>query len=167
MKISMSLIIILTTIFCVLPYIWFVFIAKTKSNKIKNLINNALQREDVQFNTTEKWNNNFIGIEEAKNLLLFLKMNSQEIPFVRIGLDELKSCQIKIKSREYIKEKKRETELQSLDLELTYYTEKEPVILNFYDMNDEFTEDFEMKRIEKWQGLIQHQINSYAIKKSA
>lgn len=163
----MSVVIILTTLCCVIPYIWFAFVGKNDAQKLKKLIKNAVKKENVLFSIKEQWSNNLIGIDETKNLLLFIKVNSPETPFVRIDLSELKSCQIKIKSREYIKEKKRETELQSLDLEFIFYTEKEPIILNFYDMNDDFTEYYEMKRIEKWQALIQQQINSYSIKKSA
>ncbi|MBK5214763.1 MAG: hypothetical protein JJE55_14010 [Flavobacteriaceae bacterium] len=167
MKISMSVVIILTTLCCVLPYIWFVFIAKNEAQKIKKLVKDAIKKENVSFNTKEQWHNNLIGIDETKNLLLFVKMNSQETPFVRIDFSELKSCRINIKSRDFKKEKKWETELQALDLELTFFSEKEAIILNFYDMNDDFTEYYEMKRIEKWQALIQQKINTYSIKKSA
>jgi len=167
MKISMSVVIILTTLFCVLPYIWFVFITKNNNNKYKKLIKDALKKENVSFSTKEQWNNNLIGIDESNYLLLFLKINSQETPFVRIDLSELKSCRINIKSRDYKKDNKRETELQALGLEFTFFSEKEPIYLNFYDMDDDFAEHFEMKRIEKWQALIQHEINSYSLKKTA
>ncbi len=163
----MSVIIILTTLFCVLPYLWFVFIARTNTKKIKKQIKDAIKSENVSFSKKEQWNNNFIGIDESKNLLMFLKMNSQETPFLRIDLNELKSCQINRKSRDFKKEKKMETELQSLDLELTFFTEKEAIILNFYNMKDEFSEDFEMKRIEKWQVLIQQKINTFSNKRAA
>ncbi|MCZ4318763.1 hypothetical protein O4H26_07160 [Aequorivita viscosa] len=167
MKISMSVVIILTTLCCVIPYIWFVFIGKNDTQKLKKLIKNAVKKENVLFSIKEQWNNNLIGIEETKNCLLFIKMISPETPFLRIDISELQSCRINIKSRDYKKEKKWETELQALDLELTFFSEKEAIILNFYDMNDDFTEYFEMKRIEKWQALIQQKINSYSVKKSA
>jgi hypothetical protein len=151
----------------VLPYIWFVFIAKNDTQKLKKLIKVAVKKENVSFSIKEQWNNNLIGIDETKNLLLFIKVNSPETPFLRIDISELQSCRINIKSRDYKKEKKRETELQALDLQLTFFSEKEAISLNFYDVNDDFTEYFEMQRIEKWQALIQHQINSYSIKKTA
>lgn len=167
MKISMSLVIIITTLFCVLPYIWFVFIAKNDAQKLKKIIADALKKENVSLSANEQWNKNLIGIDERKNLLLYTKMNSHETPFLRIDLSELQSCRINIKSRDYKKDEKRETELQALDLELTFFTEKDPIYLNFYDVNDDFAEFFEMKRIEKWQTLIQQKINSYSIKISA
>ena len=153
----MSAIIIITTL----------IIARNNSNKIKKQINNAVKKENLLFSIKEQWSNHFIGIDDVQNTLLFLSENSLKSPYLKINLQGIKSCQIIKKSRDYKKEKKTETELQSLDLEISFYTEKEPLTLNFYDMSDEFAENFEMKRIEKWQALIQQKIFSLQINRKA
>jgi hypothetical protein len=155
MKISMSVMIILTTLFCVLPFAWFMFIGKNNSRKKEKLFKDAIKDENLSFNTKEQWNNNFIGIDESKNILMFIKLIKQEASILKIDLNEIKSCQINKKTRDFKRENKMETELQSLDLELAFLTKSEIVTLNFYDINDEFSEEFEMKRAEKWQTLIQ------------
>lgn len=167
MKISMSTIILITTLCCVLPYLWFVIIARNGTNKLKKQINNAVKKENLLFRTKEQWSNHFIGVDDVQNTLLFLSANSLKTPYLKISLQDVKSCQIIKKSRNYKKEMKTETELQSLDLEISFYSNKEPFMLNFYDMNDEFAENFEMKRIEKWQALIQQKILSLQVNRRA
>jgi hypothetical protein len=130
-------------------------IGKNNTRKKEKIFKEAIKGENVSFNTKEQWNNNFIGFDESKNILMFIKLINQEASFLRIDLNDLKSCQINRKTRDFKKEKKLETELQTLDLELTLSTKNEIITLNFYDINDEFSEDLEMKRAEKWQTLIQ------------
>ena len=158
--------IIFTTLFCVLPYLWFILIGNNNSKKNEKLFKDVIKRENVSLNTKEQWNNNFIGIDESKNILMFIKLINQEATSLKIDLNQLKSCQINRKTRDYKKEKKVETELQSLDLELIL--KNETVTIHFYNMNDQFSEDMEMNRAEKWQTLIeQSKLKSISHKKAA
>lgn len=155
MKISMSTTIIVTLLFCILPYLWFIFLGKTNTKKTAKLFKDAIKKENLSFSVKEQWHSNLIGIDKSGSFLLFLKLNSPAEDFLKIDLSEVQSCQINVKSREFIKEKKRETVLQSLDLELTFLTERDPILLNFYDNNIDFQENFELKRAEKWKVLIE------------
>jgi hypothetical protein len=49
-----------------------------------------------------------------------------------------------------------QTDLQSLSLEFLFLKEKKIITLNFYDINDDFSQDSEIERAEKWQTLIEH-----------
>jgi hypothetical protein len=152
----------------VLPYLWFILIGKNNRNKNEKLLKDYIKAEDVSFNIKEQWNNNFIGIDESKNILMFIKLINQETSSLKIDLTQLKSCQINIKTKDFKKEKKIETELQSLDLELAFLFKSEIITLHFYSTNDEFSEDFELKRVEKWQTLIeQSRLKSILHKKVA
>lgn len=154
MKLSESVMTILMIVLGILPFIWFTYLGKKVSGKSKNIINDLLKKEDFNFNQKELWNHNFIGIDEVKNKLLFIKLSSGENSIERINLNEVKSCQINKTTRDYKREKKMESELQTLSLELTFIVGKPKMILNFYDINDSLSEDFEMKRAEKWQQII-------------
>ena len=167
MKVSISVMIIFTTLLCVLPFVWFMLMGKNTTRKNGKLFKNVIKEENASFNVKEQWNNNFIGIDESKNVLMFIKLNNQETPFLRIDLNDIKSCQINKKTRDLKKDKKMESELQSVDLEFTYLTKKEMIVLNFYDINDEFSEDLEMKRAEKWQALIKETQQKKILNKSA
>ena len=162
----MSAILIFTTLFVVLPYLWFILIGKINSNKNDKLFKDVIKRENMSFNTKEQWNNNFIGIDESKNILMFIKLINQETSFSKIDLNKLKSCQINRKIMDLKKEKKTESKLQSLDLELIM--KSDTITLHFYDTNDQFSEDMEMKRAEKWQTLIeQSKFTTISLKKAA
>lgn len=160
MKISISVMIIFTTLFCVLPYLWFILVGKNNSKKNEKLFKDVIKKENMSFNTQEQWNNNFIGLNESQNILMFIKLINQEVSFFKIDLGQLKSCQINRKARDFKKEKKIETELQSVDLELAFLFKNETITLHFYNTNDEFSEDMEMKRAEKWQSLILQSITN-------
>lgn len=154
MKISITAIIIYTTLFCVLPYLWFIFIGKNNSKKKEKLFKDVIKKENISFDTQEQWNNNFIGLNESQNIMMFINLSNQEASFFKIDLSQLQSCKINRKARDFKKEKKMESELQSVDLELTFLNKNETITLHFYDNNEEFSEDMEMKRAEKWQSLI-------------
>lgn len=167
MKISISVMIIFTTLFCVLPYLWFILIGKNNSKKNEKLFKDVIKKENMSFNTQEQWNNNFIGLNESQNILMFIKLINQEVSFFKIDLSQLKSCGINRKARDFKKEKKIETELQSVDLELAFLF-NETITLRFYDVDEEFSEYLEMKRAEKWQSLIiQTKTNAVARIKAA
>lgn len=154
MKLSESFITILMIILGITPFIWFTYLGRKALGKSKNIIKDLLKKEDFNFNQKEFWNHNFIGIDEAKNKLLFIKLSSGENQIERINLNEVKSCQISKTTKDYKREKKMETELQTLNLELTFTSVKPKLILNFYDIDEKLSEDLELKRAEKWQQLI-------------
>lgn len=154
MKPSETFMTIFITILAILPFIWFTYLGKKAGNKSKKEIKAILQNEQMKFSASEFWNHHFIGIDDLKNTLLFIKLNSGDNQIVRINLNEVKSCQINKNTRDYKREKKMESELQTLDLELTFASQKPKLTLNFYDINDKLSEEFEMKRAENWQQLI-------------
>lgn len=155
MKISMSVMIIFTTVFCIFPFAWFLIMGKYNTKKIENKFKEAIKRENLNFNTKEQWNHNLIGIDASKNILAFMKLIDQEVSVIKIDLNQIKGCNINKQTREVKKEKKIETEMQSLHLELSFLMNSEITSLNFYDINDQLCEYFEMQRVEKWQTLIE------------
>lgn len=167
MKISMSVMIILTTLFCVVPFLWFMLIGKNATRKKEKLFKDAIKGENLSFNNKEQWNNNFIGLDESQNVLIFIKLVNQEANILKVDLKQIKTCQINRKTREFKKEKKMESELQSLDLELSIQSNGEPIALNFYDIVEEFSEDLELKRAEKWQTLIRQRSHISIFNKKA
>jgi hypothetical protein len=154
MKISMSTIYIITTLFCVLPCIYFIFIGKKNTNNKDKLFKDTLKDENVSLSLTEQWNNKFLGFDESKNMLLFMKLMNQEVSLLKIDLNQIKSCQINKKTRDVKKENKMQTELQSLSLEFLFLKKNEIITFNFYDINDDFSQDLEIERADKWQTLI-------------
>ncbi|MEZ4792189.1 MAG: hypothetical protein R2783_01545 [Gelidibacter sp.] len=154
MKISEYVVTGIITILGVTPFIWFTYIGKKASGKSKSVIKDLLKEESLDFHQKEFWNHNFIGIDEAKNSLLFIKIKSPENEIAKIDLNDVKSCKIQKSTRDYKRDKRMESELQTLDLQLVFESKRPTVDFNFYDIEDHLSEDFEMKRAEKWQQLI-------------
>ncbi|SDB31632.1 hypothetical protein SAMN03097699_0665 [Flavobacteriaceae bacterium MAR_2010_188] len=150
----MSVMIVLTTLFCVLPYLYFMLMGNYNTKKKEKLFKDAIKGENLTLNNKEQWNDSFIGLDESRNILIFIKLVNQEPTILKVDLKQITTCQINRKTREFKKEKKMESELQSLDLELTIQSKGEPITFNFYDIVEEFSENLELKRAEKWQTLI-------------
>lgn len=154
MKISMMVMMIFTTLFCLVPYIWFIFIGQKNIKKKKKQFTNTIKDLNLSFTVKEQWNNNFIGYDESHNMLIFIKLNNQEFNILKIQLKLLKSCQINVTTQTIVNNHKSVSKLQSLDLELTMQSNDVPLILNFYDSQEEFSEDLELRRAQKWESLI-------------
>ena len=60
-----------------------------------------------------------------------------------------------------------QTELQSLSLEFQFLKKNEIITFNFYDINDDFSQDLEIERAEKWQALIEQNKSKITSNRSA
>lgn len=155
MKLSENVMTGLMIVLGILPFIWFTYLGKKASGKSKNKIKELLKKEDLNFGEKEFWNHNFIGIDEVKHQLLFVKLTPTENHITRLDLHDVKSCLIQKTTRDFKIDKRSESELQMLNLDFTFVSNKPKESLNFYDITEGLSEDFEMKRAEKWQQEIQ------------
>jgi hypothetical protein len=154
MKLSMTAIIIATAIFVILPYLCFLLKGHNRRRKKELLIRNTLNDLDLSFDHKEQWNNNYIGIDVYRGILVFVRLIKKDSHLIKINLNNLKDIQIKRKVRSYKTEKKVDTELKSVDLELFMTTSEDPILLHFFSSKEKFMEDMEKKRAEKWESLI-------------
>lgn len=154
MKISLTLLIILTTLTVILPYLWFIRIASRNTQKQDRFFRDILKKENLNFNVKEQWNNNYLGIDKDNKILLFIKHLEIDSVVLKIDLNQIQSCQIKKIAKDIKKYNKTETELQTIDLELHHFTNGIPTNLNLFDTNELYAQDFEMKRAERWKALI-------------
>lgn len=68
MKISMSVMIILTTLFLCGTIFMVHAYRKNATRKKEKLFKDAIKGENLSFNNKEQWNNNFIGLDESQNV---------------------------------------------------------------------------------------------------
>lgn len=167
MKISLTLVTIVITLLAVLPFFWFMLIGKNTERKHKKRLEEIIKGENLILNQKEQWNNNFIGIDETKKVLLFVKLDTLDHITQKIDLHDIKSCHINKITRDFKIDKKMESELLTLNLDLTFVTGKPDITLNFYEIKDYFSEEFEMKRAEDWETLIKKHIHKQTMNVSA
>jgi hypothetical protein len=127
---------------------------QTTIKKKEKQFTNIIKDLNLSFDITEQWNNNFIGYCQIKNVLIFIKLNNQEFSLFTVEINQLKSCQINATTQTLVKDNKSVSSLDTVDLEVIMQGNQAPLILNFYDSNEEFTEDLELKRAQKWEALI-------------
>lgn len=143
---------IIINLLWILPIVYFIFLRKLESTKKESKLHALLKETGMSFNVNEQWSNNFIGLDSTQKVLVFVK-NIDENPAIQtFHLKDLKGCTIISDTRSYKKDNKLETELISLNLELVFLNQK--VLVNLYNKQRMLTQNFELKRAEKWKTLI-------------
>lgn len=165
MKTSLVIISTLLILSVFLPVILFIYNGRKNTSNIKKQINALIKGNGITYSHKEIWRKNFIGMSNNNKTLTYIHFKLGK-PFVgNINLSDIKQCQI-IKNIDGGRGKP--TNLKSLDLELTYKLPKNPnVIINFFNIDDDLTEDLELQRIEKWYTLIQNAIQEQQMVKMA
>ena len=164
MKLSFTLIEILVVSSVFVPFFIFIYKGLNSASKTKQKAEKITKLSGFVYKLKEVWVNKFIGLAEDDNMLTYIQFNEDKHKIFNLKLSEIKSCEL---ITNYKTGKDKVTRLQYLDLKIAFYSSlNEEVILNFFNTNDGFTEDYEMLRVEKWNNIINKNIN-IALKKAS
>ena len=165
MKISLILISTLLILSVFFPLFLFIYNGFKNTSNIKHRIESLLKNNGIIYATKETWHHNFIGISNDNTKLTYVHFNTEQPKISTIDLTEIKECHI-LKSQ--VKEKEKIIRLKNLDLEFIYKASNKPnVIINFFNLDEDLSEDYELKRVEKWQQIIKMSLPEQAIIKKA
>jgi len=165
MKISLILISTLLTLSVFFPLFLFIYNGFKNTSNIKHRIESLLKNNGIIYTTKETWHHNFIGISNDNTKLTYVHFNTDEPKISTIDLTEIKECHI-LKSQ--VKEKEKIIRLKNLDLEFIYKASNKPnVIINFFNLDEDLSEDYELKRVEKWQQIIKTSLPEQVMIKKA
>jgi len=165
MKISLVIISTLLTLSVFFPLFLFIYNGFKNTSNIKHRIESLIKNNGIIYTTKETWHHNFIGISNDNTKLTYVHFNTDEPKISTIDLTEIKECHI-LKSQ--VKEKEKIIRLKNLDLEFIYKASNKPnVIINFFNLDEDLSEDYELKRVEKWQQIIKMSLPEQAIIKKA
>ena len=165
MKISLIIISTLLTFSVFFPLFLFIYNGFKNTSNIKHRIEALIKNNGIIYTTKETWHHNFIGISNDNTKLTYVHFNTDEPKISTIDLTEIKECHI-LKSQ--VKEKEKIIRLKNLDLEFIYKASNKPnVIINFFNLDEDLSEDYELKRVEKWQQIIKMSLPEQAIIKKA
>ena len=165
MKISLIIISTLLTFSVFFPLFLFIYNGFKNTSNIKHRIESLIKNNGILYTTKETWHHNFIGISNDNTKLTYVHFNTDEPKISTIDLTEIKECHI-LKSQ--VKEKEKVIRLKNLDLEFIYKASNKPnVIINFFNLDEDLSEDYELKRVEKWQQIIKMSLPEQAIIKKA
>lgn len=124
---------------------------KMISKKVKEIA----KEDRLKFDLKESWGNSIIAIDKTQKVLVFSKIVNDGVIVEKIALDQVAKSTIHKKLVPERSNMGNSNVLQKLDLEITFSNhQKETLMLNFYDMDNSFAEDYEMQRAEKWNTVI-------------
>jgi len=147
------------------PLFLFIYNGFKNTSNIKHRIESLLKNNGIIYATKETWHHNFIGISNDNTKLTYVHFNTDEPKISTIDLTEIKECHI-LKSQ--VKEKEKVIRLKNLDLEFIYKASNKPnVIINFFNLDEDLSEDYELKRVEKWQQIIKMSLPEQVMIKKA
>ena len=165
MKVSLIFISILLILSVFFPLFLFIYNGFKNTSNIKHRIESLLKNNGIIYATKETWHHNFIGISNDNTKLTYVHFNTEQPKISTIDLTEIKECHI-LKSQ--FKERNKIIRLQNLDLEFIYKTSNKPhEIINFFNLDEDLSEDYELQRIEKWHKLIFNAIPKQRLIKEA
>ena len=165
MKISIILISTLLTLFVFFPLFLFIYNGIKNSSNIKHRIESLIKNNNIIYAAKEIWHHNFIGISNDKTKLTYIHFNDDKPKISTIDLTEIKECNI---LKTHVKGKEKLISLQSLNLEFIYKTSNKPnEIINFFNLDEDLGEDYELQRAEKWQRIIKTALPEQVIIKKA
>lgn len=165
MKISIILISTILTLSVFFPLLLFIYNGFRNTSSIKNKITSLLKNNGIMYTDKEVWHHNFIGISEDKKTLTYIHFNDNKPKITTIDLTEIKECNI---LKTHINGKEKLISLQNLDLAFVYKTSNKPnEIINFFNLDEDLGEDYELQRAEKWHKLIFNAIPKQRLIKEA
>jgi hypothetical protein len=138
----------------------------THLKKLKKIFDTIVKDNNLKLDQSECWANTCIGIDISQQKLLY-KNGLESDNYQIINLKDINACELIKSTSQKRGDKKVVNELKALDLKLSMKSNKASIILNFYDANNSYAEDFELKRIEKWIIIINNNLVFRTVKNVA
>lgn len=155
MDISMLLISVFLVLAVVVPFIILNFSGKGEAKTIANRVKQFAKEAQLKLDVKESWGNTFIAIDKTKRTLVFSKMVNNEVVIKDIVLNGVEKVGIQKTTKMVKTNSGKKNVLQKLNLEITFFAHDEKtLLLNFYDLEQIYPEDYELKRAEKWSAII-------------
>ncbi|MEJ1223190.1 hypothetical protein [Sediminicola sp. 1XM1-17] len=143
------------------PFFIIDFSGKSGIKQMRKLFKMEVVNHNLKLTEEENWGNTFIGLDKEQKKLIFMKVLGTEPLIHVIDLSKVMACEIDSKVNTVKTKTKRETILQKLNLKITAIeSNNAEVILNFYDAEGIYGEDFEFARAEKWKSIIKGYIHT-------
>ncbi|KQC32007.1 hypothetical protein AAU57_00725 [Nonlabens sp. YIK11] len=150
-----------------IPYYLFISAGTSETKKIALKIKKVVLENNLQISQDERWNHKYIGIDTQQKVLVFLKAATAENAVSQdtvqiLNLAHVKNCLV----IEHRKGNKANAVLERLDLQI-HLINGTSQLLNFYNLDDNDAEDYEVQRAEKWKTIITTQLRAGASVKRA
>ncbi len=165
MKIDFIIVSSILVITCFLPFILFPLLVNTKKKNLRRKFKEEALR--LSFNITFKliWNSNIAGIDILKKQFLFVQEPESEYFIHHIDLNKIGQVKLLSHYEKYSLHNKLVQTLARVDLEFCDNNTGEPLTLNLFNYDLNYTEDFEIKNAENLVSELQKYLNTRPILK--
>ncbi|WP_156877180.1 hypothetical protein [Salinimicrobium terrae] len=136
-----------------LSYFLFILIGRKESGRLKNKFSEETKKHQLRFEEKDSWNNNIIGLDKEKNKILLVQKKRTELVSEIIDLKQVCTCEILQEVQTLKIEQRTETILQRLDLQLKLHNGTMQIV-NLYNCEETYMQDYELKHAEKWNRTI-------------
>ncbi|MDX1326082.1 MAG: hypothetical protein R3299_00160 [Arenibacter sp.] len=166
---SMILISVLLVLAVVVPLIVLNISGKGETKTVIHKTKEYAKEAQLKFNTKESWGNRFIAIDKNRNVLVFSRMVNGEVMIRKIALEKVEKVEVQMETKTVKVNAVKEKLLQKMELAIGCYDQPDnPLVLNFYELGQIYTEDYEQRRAEKWKAIINEAAkNNEMVKKVA
>lgn len=161
MNISMPLLSVLLVLATVTPFLILNYSGKGEAKILTKKADSLKKELNLKFSLKERWGNSFIGLDVDQNTLVFMKVYDGVVATEIIDLATVGKSEIIKLDKVDRNANGKEVVLEKLDLRIAFFDMGKPdKLLNFYDLEDVYLEDYELRRAEKWNAAIANAIVS-------
>lgn len=165
MKIDFIIISGIMVIISFLPFILFPILRSKEERKLKNKFKNTASALGFNLSYEISWNNNLAGIDILKRQFLLVQNINNEFSIQQVNLNKIQYIKLLIVNREVVQDKKRFESLSRVDLEFYENHLGEPVVLNLFNYELNYTQDLEIKNAQKLVSELQKYVVTQPILK--
>ncbi|HUH27210.1 hypothetical protein [Gelidibacter sp.] len=160
MDISLNVVMLVVVLIVIVPFAWFIMAERSAVSKKKKAFQKIAQAQNLNLSQVEYWNNHCLGYDAQENTLLHNNLNTPDSEFEKVELDDVRKCVINKINKDYKNGDKHYSEMMRLELEFTFVSNRPPVTITLYNNDDNFSQNQEVARAEKWLALInKHKYN--------
>ncbi len=158
--------ILITIVF--LPFFYIAYLGKRQSKQRNKIFYREARKLGLHLDEQEQWGNTFLGLDRKRSKLIYMRDFPGELIRNVISLESISSCNVTIQQARQKTKGKVDFRLLKVDLELIHAAQPEKrTLLNFFDQEAVYAQDFETERAERWKERIRKMLHQPKAMRSA
>lgn len=136
-----------------LPYVLFIILGRREERKLKNKFLEEALKSQLKIEESDSWNKTIIGLDKEKCKILLVQKRKTGIAVELIDLKNVRASEILQEVQAVKIDTGNQNILQRIDLQLKLYNNSTQII-NLFNCEDSYSQDYEVKHAEKWSSKI-------------
>ncbi|MEP6261995.1 MAG: hypothetical protein ABJ092_10490 [Gillisia sp.] len=144
--------IVISGILVIISFLPFILLPVLGMKDHKNLLHSFKETSltmGLNISFKLQWNTNIAGIDILKKQFLFIQKPENDLLISRVNLNEVNEVKLAIQNCELKLQDKVMQTLSRIDLQFYTHNSTEPVLVNVFDYDLNYTEDLEIKNAQK------------------